>query len=104
MLVLFLFTPVFVRVLHVSSDANFEQICIKSSSDIPSRLDGELPFEKLEKEEKAATHSLADLPLIAILTEPFLFQQASHLKSQAQQISMKCEQPPRYLVICSLLI
>jgi len=103
-LVLFLFAPVLIRTFTVSGDTNFKHINISATSGTPSKLDAQLPFEEREKEEEAASHSLTSLPLIAILTEPFYLQQSANLKFQPQQVSLKCEQQPRYLLIRSFLI
>jgi hypothetical protein len=103
-LVLFLFAPVLIRSLIVSGETNFKHFTISATKGTPSKLDTQLPFEEREKEEEASTHSLASLPLIAVLTEPFFFQQTASLKFSPHQVSLKCEGQPRYLIIRSLLI
>jgi hypothetical protein len=103
-LVLFLFTPVLIRTLIVSGEPDFKHFFISASKGTPSKLDTQLPFEEREKEEEASSHSLASLPLIAVLSEPFFFQQSANLIFHPHQVSLKCEEQPRYLIIRSLLI
>ena len=103
-LVLFLFAPILIRTLIVSGETNFKQFNISATKGAPSRLDAQLPFEEREKEEEASTHSLSSFPLIAILTEPFFFQESANHKFHPHQVSLKCEVQPRYLIIRSLLI
>ena len=103
-LVLFLFTPVLLRTIIVSGESNFKSHSISATKGAPSRFDAQLPFEEREKEEKASTHSVASFPIIAILTEPFFFQQSAHLIFKPHRISLSCEERPRYLIIRSLLI
>lgn len=103
-MVLFLFTPILIRTLNVSSDTNFKQFYICAKKGAPSKLDTQLPFEEREKEEEAASHSIAAFSLIAVLSEPFFFQQSVNLKFYPGQVSLKREEQPRYLIIRSLLI
>jgi hypothetical protein len=103
-LVFFLFTPVLIRTLNVSSGPILKQVSVSATSGTPSKLDTQLPFEEREKEEEAATHSIASLPLLAVLPEPILFLQSVNLKFQPRQVSLKCEHQPKYIIIRSLLI
>lgn len=103
-LVLFLFAPVLIRTFIVSGEANFKHYSINAAKGTPSKCDAQLPFEEREKEEEASAHSLASFPLIAILTEPFFFQQSANLIFHPHQVSLKCEERPRYLIIRSFLI
>jgi hypothetical protein len=102
-LVLFLFTPILIRTLVISGETNFKEFNISATKGAPSRLDAQLPFEEREKEEEASMHSLS-FPLIAILTEPFFFQESANHKFHPHRVSLKCEVQPRYLLIRSLLI
>jgi hypothetical protein len=103
-MVLFLFTPVLIRTLIISGETNFKHFNISASKGAPSKLDSQLAFEEREKEEEASSHSLISFPLIAVLSEPFFFQQSTNLKFHSRQVSLKCEEQPRYLIIRSLLI
>jgi hypothetical protein len=102
-LVFFLFTPVLIKTFNISAETNLKHFSLTATSGAPTKLDAQ-PFEEREKEEEAVSHSLASLPLIAVLTEPSFLQQSVNFRLHPQVVSLKCEHQPRYLMIRSLLI
>jgi hypothetical protein len=102
-LVFFLFAPIVVRSLHTYS-AHSKTTGLSKSSGAPTKADSQMPFEEKEKEEKGIDDSLAQLPLIYILTEYIPFTSESTSTYPDVRNSGFCGNTPLYLAKRSILI
>jgi hypothetical protein len=77
---------------------------LTKSSGAPTKADSQMPFEEKEKEEKGIDDSLAQLPLIYILTEYISFISDPVLNHYETQVSGFCGRIPLYIAKRSILI